>query len=86
MDPQTPTPRRWVAGVPYARALALGCMTWALVTIYYGSGGALTRGENTDDRRATIQSASWLATIAQPVAALRLPIKWLYNNLRVPQQ
>ena len=47
----TGRPRRWVGGVWMVKAIALGGMAWASVTLYYGSGGVFSQRETTEDRR-----------------------------------
>ncbi len=44
-------PRRWVRLVPTTRALAIGGMAWALVTLYYADGSAFGRHSDAEDRR-----------------------------------
>lgn len=44
-------PRRWVAGVPITKALALGSMAWALATLYYAGGGMFHTRDDTENRR-----------------------------------
>ena len=43
--------RRWVRAVPVTKSLALAAMAWALVTLYYGSGGVFSSRETDEDRR-----------------------------------
>lgn len=47
----TGRPRRWVGLVPMTRALTLGGMAWALVTLYYADGSAFGRRTDAEDRR-----------------------------------
>jgi len=47
----TGRPRRWVRLVPTTRALALGGMAWALVTLYYADGSTFGRSSDPENRR-----------------------------------
>jgi Ca-activated chloride channel family protein len=60
----TGRPRRWVRGLPFVKAIALGGMAWALATICYGSGSVFNRREGTDDRRELRQHVAFVADLS----------------------
>jgi len=47
----TGRPRRWVGAVPIIKAILLGNMAWAVVTLIYASGGVFSPRESAEDRR-----------------------------------
>jgi Ca-activated chloride channel family protein len=57
-------PRSWVRGVRWTRALTLGTMAWALLTLWYGGGGGYGAGKNAENRREHRQHLAFVADLS----------------------
>ncbi len=57
-------PRRWVRGVPLARAVALSAMAWALTTLLFRAGGVFQSSPETEDRRQSTRHIQFVADLS----------------------